>query len=220
MDQKLEICGVDVCTDQQIVIPIHSRGTVLYFKTSTPTQKELDTLSHFHLTLENEWNPHKVRLTRNVMSASRVVNGDQTDNIGEYLHDRFYQSLVLVNGEVRCMAQVETAILDTRGFQSSKRHSQLNAETLSNIWHIGLDTAKKTIEVTTQQGARSAVLPLARNYRMDMHYHLPRLRGRFYTDTVFGRYSSLTVFTNKSFLCCCLSNGVQSSSWKSAEGVH
>jgi hypothetical protein len=144
-DRKLEICGMDVCTDQQIVIPIHLRGTVLYFDTSTPTQKELDTLSHFHLTLENEWNPHKVRLTRNVMSASQVVNGDQTDDIGEYLHDRFYQSLVLVNGEVRCMAQVETAIPDTRGFQSSKRHPQLNAEMLSNVWHIGLDTAKKTI---------------------------------------------------------------------------
>jgi hypothetical protein len=53
-ERKLEICGVDVFTDQQIVIPIHLRGTVLYFDTSTPTQKELDTLSHFHLTLENE----------------------------------------------------------------------------------------------------------------------------------------------------------------------
>jgi hypothetical protein len=103
------------------------------------------------------------------------------------------------------VAQIATVVLDTRGFQSSSRHPAMTAETLSNIWHIGLQTAKKTIEATTQQGAHSAVLPLSCHYRTDMFYRKPRIRGRFYTDTVFGRHSLLTgykcmqVFANKAF---------------------
>jgi hypothetical protein len=69
-ERKLEIVGENESEDQPIVIPIHMKGTILYFDTNTPTQSDLDTLAHFHLTLENEWNPHEVRLLRNVASTS------------------------------------------------------------------------------------------------------------------------------------------------------
>jgi hypothetical protein len=59
--------------------------------------------------------------------------------------------------------------------------------------------------VTTQRGVMSAVLPLSRQYQTDLYYQKPRLHGRFYSDTVFGRHKSLTgnkclqVFANKGF---------------------
>jgi hypothetical protein len=77
---KLEIVGENESEDQRIVIPIHMKGTILYFDTSTPTQSNLDTLAHFHLTLENEWNPHEVRLLRNVASTSQSVEEDRYAN--------------------------------------------------------------------------------------------------------------------------------------------
>ena len=50
---------------------------------------------------------------------------------------------------------------------------------------IGLETAKQTLEKTTQRLVRSAVLPLSRRYKADRIFHLPRLQGEWYTDTVF-----------------------------------
>jgi hypothetical protein len=149
-ERKLEIVGESESEDQQIVIPIHMKGTILYFDTSTPTQSDLDTLAHFHLTLENEWNPHEVRLLRNVASTSRSVEEDQTEGVRENWHDGFCQSLIPGVSDGQYVAQVATAVPDTRGFQSSDRHPAVTAETLSNIWHIGLQTAKKMIEATTQ----------------------------------------------------------------------
>ena len=66
--------------------------------------------------------------------------------------------------------------------------------------------AKQTIKVTTQQGVRSAILPLSRRYRTDRMYNQRKLRGqRFYTDTLIGKYKSLNnntcaqIFANESF---------------------
>jgi hypothetical protein len=96
------------------------------------------------------------------------------------------QLLIPGVGVGQYVAQIATVFPDTRGFQSSNRHPAVTAETLSNIWHIGLQTAKKTIQATMQQGACSTVLPLSCHYRTDMFYRKPRLRGCFYIDTVFG----------------------------------
>ena len=43
---------------------------------------------------------------------------------------------------------------------SQGRHLVVSAETLSRIWNIGLDTAQKTLQVTTQHGVHSAIYPL------------------------------------------------------------
>jgi hypothetical protein len=174
-EQKLEIVGENENEDQRIVISIHMKGTILYFDTSTPTQSDLDTLAHFHLTLENEWNLHEVWLLRNEASTSQSVEEDQTNGVRESWHDGFCQSLIPGVGDRQYVAQIATVVPDTQGFQSSDCHPAVTAETLSNIWHIGLQTAKKTIEATTQRGVHSAVLPLSRHYRTDMFYCKPRL---------------------------------------------
>ena len=54
------------------------------------------------------------------------------------------------------------------------------------MWGIGLSKAKATLEATTQENVRSAILPLTRRYRTDlMSQKLKRLRAKFYTDTLF-----------------------------------
>ena len=54
-----------------------------------------------------------------------------------------------------------------RTFINTDRHKSLTAESLSELWHIGPKRAKATINVTTQYGIRSAIMPLSRRYRSD-----------------------------------------------------
>ena len=88
----------------------------------------------------------------------------------------------------------------------SARHSGVSAETLSRKWKIGLDTARNTIQVTTQQGIRTAVAPITRRYRVDnLALHRNRLQTRFHMDTLFSKTTSLSgnkcaqVFTDGQF---------------------
>ena len=48
------------------------------------------------------------------------------------------------------------------------RHNKLTPKYLAQKWNIGLNTAKKTIKVTTQLGVRLALVPLNKRYCTDM----------------------------------------------------
>ena len=76
-------------------------------------------------------------------------------------------------------------------FVSNERHRKVSADPLSELWHIGPKRAKATIDATTQNGIRSAILPLSRRYRSDRMYNVKQLRGRFATDTVYSDVKSL-----------------------------
>ena len=80
-------------------------------------------------------------------------------------------------------------------FVSNKRHPKLSAERLSELWGIGLHRAQATLDVTTQRGTRSAILPLSRRYRADRHFNMKRLDGKFATDTLFADIRSLNSHT-------------------------
>ncbi|KAI2504020.1 Reverse transcriptase (RNA-dependent DNA polymerase) [Fragilaria crotonensis] len=92
-----------------------------------------------------------------------------------------------------------------RTFVSKNRHSTVSSENLCERWNIGLQQAKQTLQVTTQKGVRSAIMPLSRRYRTDLMYQQRKLRNqKFYTDTLIGKYKSLTnntclqIFANES----------------------
>ena len=71
---------------------------------------------------------------------------------------------------------------------TQERHHKLTPESLSQKWNIGLNTAKKTIKVTTQLGVRPELGPLTRRYLTDMmQQHLRLLNTTFYTDTLFAK---------------------------------
>ena len=121
----------------------------------------------------------------------------------------------LVQLKEMCIAQINTNEHDNesfparRTFVSRKRHAELTADSLSELWHIGPKRAKATIEVTTQNGIRSAIMPLSRRYRSDRMYNLKRLRSRFATDTFFADMKSLhnntccQVFSHKVGFAAC-----------------
>ena len=89
------------------------------------------------------------------------------------------------------------------GLSTHDRGPVLTKEILSKRWGIGLDTAHRTITVTTQNGIRRVLHPVERRYRTrQAHLRFPTLNTRLYTDTMFSAVSSLRgnkcaqVFTN------------------------
>jgi hypothetical protein len=76
-------------------------------------------------------------------------------------------------------------------YESSKRHSSVSAEDISCRWGIGLIAANQTVNVTTQLGVKSAIMPLSCHYRTYRFYQLRRLKDGFYTDTAILKTLSI-----------------------------
>ena len=107
-----------------------------------------------------------------------------------YLHDI---DPLLANLDDRLIKQVAQDMQESdyqperiparRTFIDRERHRLHTAQSIAEMWNIGLQKAKQTIEASTQNGIRSALMPLTRRYRSDRMYNIKRLRGRFATDT-------------------------------------
>ena len=79
-----------------------------------------------------------------------------------------------------------------RAINSETRHTTITAEEVSKKFRCGLETAKKTLEKTTQRGVRTAINPLHRRYRTyhpDLHRN--QLDVTMSSDTLFAKVKSL-----------------------------
>jgi hypothetical protein len=71
---------------------------------------------------------------------------------------------------------------------TNDRHSKFMAEELAQKWNIGIQTAKDTIQVTTQRGIRTAIHPMTKRLRVDhLNLHRQRLRGTWYFHTLLSK---------------------------------
>ena len=90
-------------------------------------------------------------------------------------------------------------------FLLKDRHSRTTPEDLSERWGLSVAQAALTLKATTRNLIRSALMPLARRYRVDRMYQTPRLEGTWATNTMDMRITSIhgerycQVFTNKDF---------------------
>ncbi|MGH3055661.1 MAG: hypothetical protein ACRDL7_11860, partial [Gaiellaceae bacterium] len=74
---------------------------------------------------------------------------------------------------------------------SAARKTSIAKDELSRRWGIGLETAARTLKVTTQKCIRNALHPLHRRYRtkqQQLRYN--QLSSRFYSDTLFSKCKS------------------------------
>jgi hypothetical protein len=69
---------------------------------------------------------------------------------------------------------------------TNKRKGTMTAQRLAKNWGISLDSAKQTLNVTTQRGVRTTANPsLSRRFRTnDRQLRYRRLRCDMYTDTL------------------------------------
>ena len=68
---------------------------------------------------------------------------------------------------------------------STERHKATTEGWLAERFGIGLMKARSTLNVTTQKGIKSAIMPLSRRYTTDRFYYTKRLMGKFSTDTMY-----------------------------------
>jgi hypothetical protein len=225
--------GIGVCDDpwdpyrpigieaDQGFIPFSSHGTTLFFESRSPTPWDLENLPTVLLTAPR-WSPHDYAMPQGTVSVYSTVRSirqpfSETDcvlgSISPALDTRLLSALY------SCTVNVSTSNGATTGTGTGTgacgslvaavtgdRHTKVNPENLARLWNIGLETAKRTLQVTTQQGIRTALHPLHRRYRVDhLHLNRKRLNGDWFTDTLFSQTISLQgntcaqVYTNGNY---------------------
>lgn len=127
--------------------------------------------------------------TRLVASMSVL----STDTIGDGLDVRPDDSIIEVPEADRAISALS----------SKERGPVITKEILARRWGIGIETAHRTLNATTQNGIRRVLHPVERRYKTrQSHLRFPTLNSRFYTDTLFAEVKSLRgnkcaqVFTN------------------------
>ena len=86
---------------------------------------------------------------------------------------------------------VKSDVTITHIVQSYDRHSDFNAQDLSERWVISISTAANTLKNTTQKFLRISVLYLSRRCRTDRVFIRKAFRGYWSTDTINSRCYSL-----------------------------
>lgn len=181
-------------------VPLSTKGTKLYFTSRAPTDRELNTCHHIHLTSKMPWDPGTVQLGE---LSSESLDARQNPNIHDPRSNDFEMNCldpIWHNiATKRVVSQLDTPTEDARfadlpsppTFVSTQRHSKATAENLSERLGISVDRARATLRATLQRGTRSAILPLARRYRADRQFDRPVLNHKFSTDTGYFKHRSL-----------------------------
>ena len=85
--------------------------------------------------------------------------------------------------------------LVTRSISAMHRsapHSVITREIIATIWGIGLESAARILDVTTQNGIQKVVLPVEQCFRTKQsHLRFPTLDGKFFSDTTFPHPKSI-----------------------------
>ena len=196
-----------------LTIPLRAFGTKVGFRTRVPTATELRTCEHIQMTSPQPWNPSAVVMAQATAQGGsrpwkrRLESVNSYDARSEYLDAESDEALLhaidpsLAHIAERLrkryrMSQVETDydqkdVPARRTFVSDERHVKVSAELIAERFGIGPVRAQRTLRVTTQRGVRSALLPIARRYRADRVFGVKRLKGKFSTDTAYGKLRSL-----------------------------
>ena len=99
---------------------------------------------------------------------------------------------VLYSGQKRKRDLFETNVKIVSRVQSAGRRTKVTPEELSRRWGIGLQTAIRTLQTTTQRGVRTYPLQLDRRVRTwNHHLKVGVNRCSVYTDTMFAKVTSI-----------------------------
>jgi hypothetical protein len=206
--------------DDELRIPLQIRGTTSTFPTRRPTAAEFAECRHVELTYDDpEWDPstksYEEQESAMTDSAGRLLE------TGDRITSRFIESAVsnessrtsartiadmssqstavlldvdprLCAGEFSQQLQENVIVRDVSA-ASSRRKDRVDASILARNWGLGLEAAAKTVQVTTQRGARTTLHPsLTRRAKTnDRHIRYRRLSRNLYGDLLESKVKSL-----------------------------
>jgi hypothetical protein len=189
----------------ELRIPLSIQGVTSYFPSRKPTRQEYDNAqSHLIIELTSEspeWDPSTTRFQEQE-DAMTDSNGKLIDRPLKWTADRMVASLhtfpqqaqadndfgAALLGSVRVTAR-ENRPVSVKSLTSGKRKYAVGPKTLAKNWSIGLSSAQRTIDATTQKGLRTILHPtLSRRFRTnDRQLRYRRLACDMFTDTLESR---------------------------------
>ena len=212
LDHAIIVNNVE--TNDQLVIPLAIRGVTSTFPTRKPTMEEYNTCPQFELTYDSpEYEPSDDRYEK--LESDALSNLDRLMKTGDRIQTRRLSSvskslsiaqtiveqesqsnmLLLDISPTLCdhsLASEMKAAVNVSSIHVAQRRNGIDASKLASNFGIGLDTARKTLEVTTQRGIRSVLNPtLTRRFRTnDRQLRYRRLAVDMFTDTMFSKVKS------------------------------
>ena len=183
-------------TVDSFFIPFQMNGTTALFNSRAPSPEELAHCTMLDLTAE-QWDPTTVSFdyakagTRRRTNISALTQSLHYAGSDTFSHET--DAALASISSVYSNVTLTHAILATiAGVQSNERHTTVSAESLSKSWLVSMETAKRTLNATTQLAKRHATKPLQRRYRTDiLSNRYRRLNIRVYSDTLFSGVKSL-----------------------------
>ena len=177
------------------IIPFSLQGTTSYFPTRKPTVEEYEKAERiYELTYESpEWDPHSKLFSdqEEAMTDHRgqVVDDDRIERVQRRMllagvsttsDSVFADDDCMRFGQALEMNQIVSSVT------SYERRTGIDPKQLAQKWGIGLDAARRTINVTMQRGIRTVLHPsLSRRFRTnDRQMRYRRLPLELYSDTL------------------------------------
>ena len=197
-------------------IPLSLHGTTSYFRVRKPTFHEINNefdCIHVHLTSDREWDPYdpsyqeaeesmRASIGQPPVERERTIGSvnierDEAFTKIEELDIESTRVLSALRSQRTIPIEVEPsrllqAINATATLPLTKKGT-ITPEELAKRWHIGVETAKKTLERTTQLAIRDFTHSTGGRRLKPFAYQLryPRLKVEMYTDTMIGKSKSL-----------------------------
>eukprot|EP00536_Pseudo-nitzschia_multiseries_P010506 jgi/Psemu1/26146/gm1.26146_g len=185
-------------------------GVVSYFNTRAPTKDELGNkeLQFFWATAEDTWEPyahsfaereqaaHSRRDDQRLICEVRIA-ADDNNLLDRMLMSRNLttQHKGMLSNHLMQHSKDENAIPNiddqsAEGIQSS--HQSIRAEELAKRWYIGVETAKRTLQATTQKALLRNVTHLVDQRLKRQAYHRKRIaQGKWFSDTTFYKLCTI-----------------------------
>ena len=185
----------------ELHIPLELEGTVSYFKTRKPTREEvLDPYSttHIYMTSDSPWEPSDISPGQNEASiraslgTDSPLRGRSLDGLTSRGTRSHSPTSVAANFD-SYFDELEKKSVSLSAIQSKNKKGYVTPEVLSKRWKIGLETARRTLEKTTQMAVRDFTNKSGSRRLKPFHYQLkyPRLNVEMFTDTFIARMKSL-----------------------------
>jgi len=184
--------------EDNVSIPVKLNGCFSMIQTRTPSIQEIESCKWLVMTSDSPWDPNSDLFCENEQAAI-IAEESMTDR------DRALYSCVRSPLEyIITVYDIDAVDRSISSLQTLYHQSRMPAQELAKRWAIGELAAKKTLQVTTQKGVRSARYLVERRFRTKQaQLRYPQLsgwHGRFYTDTFFSSVPAIDSST-----CCQLS---------------
>ena len=219
-------------TYTELHIPLQLEGVTSYFPTRKPTLAEVqdtdcNNCTHVHMTAPSAWEPQDTTLAENEASLRAVLFQDEESSVRR----RNVQSLISTPTMLRPpkqkvrshtaqisrirREQEQSVCLDIDAYafelervtigqaNTNKRKGHVGPEELAKRWGIGIETARKTLDRTTQLAVRNFTDSMGGRRLKPIHYQLKyrRLRCEMFVDIYKAKCKSLRGNTCAAVYC-------------------